>query len=97
MASNQGPEPLSTVHLNVPRALKARWVKASQRRGLKLTDHLLTLIERGEAMKTYLNNFPACKAELARELAALEARAPKSAEKRIEWAARVAAFRAVLA
>lgn len=49
----QGREALSTVHLNVPRALKARWVKASQQRGLKLTDHLLTLIARGEAMKTY--------------------------------------------
>lgn len=43
----------STVHLSVPRALKARWVKASQQRGLKLTDHLLTLIARGESMKTY--------------------------------------------
>lgn len=42
-------------------------------------------------LRVRLNNFPACKAELARELAALEARAPKSAEKRIEWAARVAA------
>lgn len=49
----QGREAPSTVHLSVPRALKARWVKASQQRGLKLTDHLLTLIERGEAMKTY--------------------------------------------
>ena len=48
-------------------------------------------------LRVRLNNFPACKAELARELAALEARAPKSAEKRIEWVARVAAFRAVLA
>ena len=53
MASHQGPEPLSTVHLNVPRALKTRWVKASQQRGLKLTDHLLTLIQRGETMAVY--------------------------------------------
>jgi len=51
--SLQGREAPSTVHLSVPRALKARWVKASQQRGLKLTDHLLTLIERGESMKTY--------------------------------------------
>ena len=52
--SLQGREALSTtVHLSVPRALKARWVKDSQQRGLKLTDHLLTMIERGEAMKTY--------------------------------------------
>lgn len=48
-------------------------------------------------LRVRLNNFPACKAEMARKLAALEARAPKSEEKRIEWAARVAAFKAVLA
>lgn len=51
--TSRGRDALSTVHLSVPRALKARWVKASQQRGLKLTDHLLALIERGEAMKTY--------------------------------------------
>ena len=43
----------AVIHLSVPRALKARWVKASQQRGLKLTEHLLSLIARGEAMKTY--------------------------------------------
>lgn len=48
-------------------------------------------------LRIRLNNFPACKAEMARDLAALEARAPKSEEKRIEWAARVAAYKAVLA
>lgn len=41
------------VHLRVPAAIKARWVRASQARGLKLTEYLRTMIDRGEAMKTY--------------------------------------------
>lgn len=49
----QGLRPPVAVHLNVPAALKARWVRASQRRGQKLTDHLLELIRRGETMQTY--------------------------------------------
>ena len=48
-------------------------------------------------LRIRLTNFPACKSALARELGALECRAPKSEEKRIEWAARVAAYKAVLA
>lgn len=41
------------VHINVTGALKARWVKASRDRGMKLGDYLLELIERAEAMNTY--------------------------------------------
>lgn len=41
------------IHLRVPRALKARWVKASQARGMKLTDWIVAQMERAQAMKTY--------------------------------------------
>jgi hypothetical protein len=34
----QGREALSVIHISVPRALKARWVRESQAQGLKLTD-----------------------------------------------------------
>ena len=34
----QGQEALSTIHINVPRSMKARWVRESQAQGLKLTD-----------------------------------------------------------
>lgn len=53
----QGPRPLAVVHLNVPGALKARWVKASQRRGLKLTDYLLELIRRGETNEAFESGY----------------------------------------
>ena len=43
----------ATIHLNVPAGLKARLVKESQRRSMKLTDYLLGLIERAEAMSTH--------------------------------------------
>lgn len=49
----EGRKALSNVHLNVPRALKARWVKASQARGQKLGDWLLERINLAETMKTY--------------------------------------------
>lgn len=51
MTEREGREAL--VHLRVPASLKARWVKASQRRGAKLTEHLLDMIQRGEMMKVY--------------------------------------------
>lgn len=35
---SQGREALSVIHINVPRAVKARWVRESQAQGLKLTD-----------------------------------------------------------
>lgn len=35
---SEGREALSVVHINVPRATKARWVRESQAQGLKLTD-----------------------------------------------------------
>lgn len=38
MAEQQGREALSVIHINVPRAVKARWVRESQAQGLKLTD-----------------------------------------------------------
>jgi hypothetical protein len=34
----QGREALSVIHINVPRAVKARWVRESQAQGLNLTD-----------------------------------------------------------
>lgn len=49
----EGREALSVIHINVPRALKSRWVKASQARGMKLTDWLIEAVQRAEAMKTY--------------------------------------------
>ena len=41
------------VHINVTGALKARWVNASQQRGMKLTDYLTDMIARAEAMNVY--------------------------------------------
>lgn len=38
MPDQQGREALSVIHITVPRALKARWVRESQAQGLKLTD-----------------------------------------------------------
>jgi hypothetical protein len=38
MSESQGREALSVIHINVPRAMKARWVRESQAQGLKLTD-----------------------------------------------------------
>ncbi len=43
--ANEGATPLSVIHISVPRAIKARWVKASQARGLKLTDWIIERIE----------------------------------------------------
>lgn len=37
----EGREALSVIHINVPRATKARWVKASQACGMKLTDWII--------------------------------------------------------
>ena len=45
MTDSQGREALSVIHINVPRALKARWVKASQARGQKLTDWIIEQLE----------------------------------------------------
>ena len=44
--SAEGREALSVVHISGPRAMKARWVKASQARGLKLTDWIVSQLER---------------------------------------------------
>ena len=44
-SEGQGLEAISVIHINVPRAVKARWVKASQARGMKLTDWLVDRIE----------------------------------------------------
>lgn len=52
MADNQGREALSVIHINVPRAMKARWVKASQARGQKLTDWIIERLE-GRTMNVY--------------------------------------------
>ena len=43
----------AAIHLNAPAGLKARLVKASQRRSMKLTDYLPELINRAEAMITH--------------------------------------------
>lgn len=46
MPSNKGEgSPLSVIHINVPRALKARWVKQSQASGQKLTDWIIISLE----------------------------------------------------
>lgn len=45
MTDSQGREALSVIHINVPRAMKARWVKASQGRGQKLTDWIIEKLE----------------------------------------------------
>lgn len=39
--------------MNVARRVKARWVNASQQRGMKLTDYLTDMIARAEAMNVY--------------------------------------------
>ena len=50
MSDAQGREALSVIHINVPRTAKARWVKASQARGMKLTDWIIEQLE-NRAMK----------------------------------------------
>ena len=45
MSDAQGREALSVIHINVPRAAKARWVKASQARGMRLTDWIIQRVE----------------------------------------------------
>ncbi len=40
-----GSEPLSVIHINVPKAVKAQWVRASQSQGLKLTDWIIKQLE----------------------------------------------------
>lgn len=47
-------------------------------------------------LRVRLGNFPECKPVLAGELRVLEGREPKSSEKRVEWAARIAAYKAIL-
>lgn len=49
--AGEGREALSVIHISVPRAVKARWVKASQASGMKLTDWIVEQLER--TMKTY--------------------------------------------
>ena len=44
-------------------------------------------------LRVRLVNFPRSRDAIAREMAALEQREPKSAEKHIEWSARVASTR----
>ena len=51
MAEDQGREALTVIHISVQRAIKARWVKASQARGMKLTDWIVEQLER--PMKTH--------------------------------------------
>lgn len=50
MSDAQGREALSVIHINVQRTAKARWVKASQARGMKLTDWIIEQLE-NRAMK----------------------------------------------
>ena len=50
--AGEGREALSVIHISVPRAAKARWIKASQARGMKLTDWIVEQLDR--PMKTYL-------------------------------------------
>jgi hypothetical protein len=45
MASQQGREALSVIHITVPRALKARLVRESQARSLTLTDWVVQKLE----------------------------------------------------
>jgi hypothetical protein len=45
MASQQGREALSVIHITVPRALKARLVRESQARSLTLTDWIVQRLE----------------------------------------------------
>ena len=42
---DEGRDALSVIHINVPRALKARWVRESQAQGLKLTDWIIKQLE----------------------------------------------------
>lgn len=44
-SKSEGREALSVVHINVPRAVKARWVRQSQAEGLKLTDWIIKRLE----------------------------------------------------
>lgn len=57
MAEDQGREALSVIHISVPRALKARWVKASQARGLKLTDWIIERVEREKGLEMAKKTF----------------------------------------
>ena len=52
MTDSQGREALSVIHINAPRAMKARWVKASQARGIKLTDWIIERLE-ARSMNVY--------------------------------------------
>lgn len=45
MSDSQGREALSVIHINVPRAVKARWVRQSQAEGLRLTDWIIKRLE----------------------------------------------------
>lgn len=50
--NNEGREAL--IHLRVPAALKARWVRESRAAGMKLTDWVIKRVEEGaSAVKTY--------------------------------------------
>lgn len=42
---NSQGDALSVIHINVPRAIKARWVKESQTQGIKLTDWIIKTLE----------------------------------------------------
>lgn len=53
----EGREALSVIHINVPRAAKARWVKASQARGMKMTDWLIEAADRAAGERP-MNVYP---------------------------------------
>src|SRR5574337_2168659 len=53
MGSTQGASALSVVNITVPRGVKAAWVRASQARGMKLTDWLVESVRRSMMMQTY--------------------------------------------
>ena len=46
-------EALSIIHINVPRAVKARWVRESQAHGLKLTDWIILNLNACTMTATY--------------------------------------------
>lgn len=49
----QGREAISVIHINVPRATKARWVRESQAQGLKLTDWIIINLNACTMTATY--------------------------------------------
>ena len=41
------------IHLNTSAAIKGRWVAESRKRGMKLTDYIIEMMRRAQAMNTY--------------------------------------------